>query len=154
MDFFNKCKFFSGGDSVGSNYLWPAFDVFMTLGPAVRFHIGDMNSFLVSPGLICNFGYGSGRSVTILGFYSGLNLDLGYRVWIVNRTGFHFGFDVGADLNFPFAGFSIVPSYRDEDDSDMSDSFDIIGGTDAKIYFGVVFNFGDKAPDKARNRAE
>lgn len=152
MDFFNKMELFYDGKSLGSNTFGFAFDSYMTLGPAVRFHVGDMNSFLVSPGLICNFVYGAGRHPRLVGFYSGFNLDLGYRLWVVNKTGFHFGFDVGADLNFPFAGFSRTRFSTSA--VEIDGAYDIKGGTDAKIYFGIVFNFGDKAPDKARNRAE
>lgn len=156
MDFFNKAEMIYDGNSAGDSTLNLAFDTYMTLGPAVRFHVGDMHSFLVSPGLICNFMLANGNDMSLLGFYSGFNLDLGYRIWVVNKTGFHFGFDVGADLNFPFAGFthSSVDYKVGSSTQTVSSDYDITGGTDAKIYFGVCFNFGDKAPDKARNKVE
>lgn len=122
---------------------------YLTLGPAVRFNLGNMHSFFVSTGLggslsiteVPTIEYNSynddveikssNESIISLDY----NLDLGYRIWIVNKTGFHFGFDVGYDLTLPLASIS---SYKK----------DIKGCEKHKIYFGIAFNFGDKSPDK------
>lgn len=124
------------------------YNVYFTLGPAVRFHIGDINSFLVAPGII----YNSSLLIAPLGSvgfsssfsYWGFNLDLGYRYWFVNKTGFHFGFDIGTDLTFPFTETANI----------FSENFDLTSEMGVKIYLGICFNFGDKAPDKARNIEE
>ena len=130
------------------------FDFFFTLGPAVRFNLGKMHSLYFSPG----FGY----NISVLGcdinyideyrdnYKEGgfssfdFNLDLGYRVWIVNKTGFHFGFDVGYDLSVPLE----TSSFGDFEEAD------VLGGQRHKIYFGVAFNFGDKSPDKFAEQSE
>ena len=138
-------NFFKPDDSI-------VFDFFFTLGPAVRFNLGKMHSLYFSPG----FGY----NISVLGYnikyedgtdgFSGgvssfdFNLDLGYRVWIVNKTGFHFGFDVGYDLSVPLK----TSSFGDFEEAD------VLGGQRHKIYFGVAFNFGDKSPDKFAEQSE
>lgn len=127
------------------------FDLYLTLGPAVRFNLGKMNSIYVSPGFGYNLSlmsfrenfvneYGNKDDEHYLGWCGSFdfNLDLGYRVWIVNKTGFHFGFDVGYDLSVPI----ITTTLED------FKHWDVIGGQRHKIYFGVAFNFGDKSPDK------
>ncbi len=125
------------------------FSTYLTLGPTVRFNLGNMHSFFVSTGLGGSFAiteiptfeyndytdeietHSNYESIISLDY----NLDLGYRIWIVNKTGFHFGFDVGYDLTLPLASFT---SYKEN----------IKGCEKHKIYFGIAFNFGDKSPDK------
>ena len=150
MDFFNKIEMLNNSESLGSNYFDFGFNTYLTLGPAARFHIGDMHSFLVNPGLIFNFGYAKDYKSKFMEFYTGFNLDLGYRIWVANKTGFHFGFDIGTDLSFPFKGFANGTINKSTDYY----NYDIASGTNAKIYFGVCFNFGDKAPDIAHNKTE
>lgn len=138
------------------------FDFFFTLGPAVRFNLGKMHSLYFSPGfgynisvLRCDidhiehrddYGYNYYSNESFSGGFSSFdfNLDLGYRVWIVNKTGFHFGFDVGYDLSVPLE----TSSFGD------FDKIDVLGGQRHKIYFGVAFNFGDKSPDKFAEQSE
>ena len=133
------------------------FDFFFTLGPAVRFNLGKMHSLYFSPGFGYNFSvlgynikcideYGDNYKKSFSGGFSSFdfNLDLGYRVWIVNKTGFHFGFDVGYDLSVPLE----TSSFGD------FDKIDVLGGQRHKIYFGVAFNFGDKSPDKFAEQSE
>lgn len=133
------------------------FDFFFTLGPAVRFNLGKMHSLYFSPGFGYNISvlgynikyideYGDNYKKSFSGGFSSFdfNLDLGYRVWIVNKTGFHFGFDVGYDLSVPLK----TSSFGD------FDKIDVRGGQRHKIYFGVAFNFGDKSPDKFAEQSE
>mgnify|MGYP002706004076 FL=1 len=132
------------------------FDFFFTLGPAVRFNLGKMHSLYFSPGFGYNISvlgynikydeYGYNDEKSFSGGFSSFdfNLDLGYRVWIVNKTGFHFGFDVGYDLSVPLE----TSSFGDFEEAD------VLGGQRHKIYFGVAFNFGDKSPDKFAEQSE
>ena len=126
-------------------------DFYLTLGPAVRFNLGKMHSLYVSPGFGYTFSavgyntyfinrYGDEDKESCSGSFGSFdfNFDLGYRFWLVNKTGFHFGFDVGYDLSVPL----VATTFGDFDKSDVN------GGQRHKIYFGVAFNFGDKSPDK------
>ena len=117
----------------------------------MRFNLGKMHSLYVSPGFGYTFSavgysdkymneYGNEDKESCSGSFASFdfNFDLGYRVWIVNKTGFHFGFDVGYDLTMPI----VTTTLGDFDKTDVN------GGQRHKIYFGVAFNFGDKSPDK------
>lgn len=92
-----------------------------------------------------DYEYQSGSSGDVADVYSSVglafDLDIGYRVWIINRVGFHFGFDVGVDMNWP-----LVMKIFTNGDSD----YDVLTkeSGEYKIYFGFCFNFGDKSPDK------
>lgn len=139
-DFENDCSTFG----VGAN---------MTLGPLVRFNLGDWHTIYVSPGLMgkcCIGSYDStsidsnGRESTDEKFFAGagllFDLDIGYRIWLINNVGFHFGFDLGLDMNWPL----LAKAWLDGDEEDVKD------GGEYRIYFGFCFNFGDKSPDKYR----
>lgn len=151
FDFNVGVKQYYDGDKVFSDDDAFGFSGYLTLGPTVRFNLGDMHSFFVSTGLGGTiFGmkyettsydyYGDEETEENLDFIFSFdyNLDLGYRIWLVNKTGFHFGFDVGYDLTVPLALTATNDDYKD----------DLEGGSKHKIYFGVAFNFGDKSPDK------
>ena len=154
VDFNDKASASISGYDFDNFPLDFSFSTYLTLGPAFRFHVGDRHSFLVSPGLMCNFQNMWCDDFSWLGFYTGFNLDLGYRFWIVNKTGYHFGFNVGIDTTFPFNGYAytsrLFPEYESHTSRHLDHDFDIKGGNSTKIYFGLCFNFGDKAPDKAR----
>lgn len=144
MDLFLEGLVYENDELLGS-LGFGSLDIYLSIGPSVRFNLGDIHSFSINPGIICNFLLANlFNGAPEFGFYGGFNLDLGYRIWIVNKPGFHFGFDMGTDLVFPFGG---ILSYRDIYDS-RSFSDDVAGGTLAKIYLGVCFNFGDKSVNK------
>lgn len=133
-----------------------------TLGPVVRFNLGDWHTIYVSPGLMAKVFVGSyetsGMSVSyddddddyyydnetstelLLGVGLAFDLDIGYRIWLINRVGFHWGFDLGVDMNWPI----LAKGYFDGDKADVA------SGGEYKIYIGFAFNFGDKSPDKWR----
>ncbi|MCI6982639.1 MAG: hypothetical protein MR917_00300 [Treponema porcinum] len=140
LDFFRDAEFYANGEKMEDNSTGFGMNTYLTLGPAARFNIGDMHSFLVSPGLGVNL-LAFSDDIDVIGFTCDFNLDLGYRIWIVNKTGFHFGFDVGYDLSVPLAGSA---------DVDNDYTYDVKSGSRNKIYFGIAFNFGDKSPDKFR----
>ena len=147
---------FSGVEvGINDNFSKPddsvVLDFYLTFGPAVRFNLGKMHSLYVSPGFGYTFSavgyntyfinrYGDEDKESCSGSFGSFdfNFDLGYRFWLVNKTGFHFGFDVGYDLSVPL----VATTFGDFDKSDVN------GGQRHKIYFGVAFNFGDKSPDK------
>lgn len=147
---------FSGVEvGINDNFSKPddsvVLDFYLTLGPAVRFYLGKMHSLYVSPGFGYTFSavgyntyvknrYGDEDKESCSGSFGSFdfNFDLGYRFWLVNKTGFHFGFDVGYDLSVPL----VATTFGDFNKSDVN------GGQRHKIYFGVAFNFGDKSPDK------
>lgn len=125
----------------------------MTLGPVIRFNLGDWHTLYLSPALMGKVSIGAydktsydawGNEDTtkkiLLGVAFAFDLDVGYRIWLVNRVGFHWGFDVGVDMNWPL----IAKDYFD------GDGVDVDGGGEYKIYLGFAFNFGDKSPDKWR----
>lgn len=143
LDFFRDAEFYANGEKMEDNSTGFGMNTYLTLGPAARFNVGDMHSFLVSPGLGVNL-LASSDDIDVIGFTCDFNLDLGYRIWIVNKTGFHFGFDVGYDLSVPLAGSAALNGDY------VDDTYDVKSGSRNKIYFGVAFNFGDKSPDKFR----
>ena len=99
-----------------------------------------MHAVSISPGVGMNWILN--KSVTEFGI--NLNLDIGYRLWLINSDGFHFGLGAGSDVSFCILGGSSYSVYTDN-----SKEIEAIGGIntnsiDAKIYLGVIFNFGDK----------
>lgn len=148
-DFFLKGLIYEDNNNTLGSLGGGSFDMYFSIGASARFNIGDMHSFSVTPGILCDFLLAdlfSGEP--IFGGYGGFSLDLGYRIWIVSKPGFHFGFDLGTDLIFPFFG---ILQYRDAYAGyhDSTRFFcDVTGGTIAKIYLGLCFNFGDKSVNK------
>ena len=117
-----------------------ALNNYITFGPAFRLNFGDMHSVSILPGVGMNWILN--KSVTEFGI--NLNLDIGYRLWLINSDGFHFGLGVGSDVSFSILGGSSYSVYTDN-----STEIEDIGGIntnsiDVKIYLGVIFNFGDK----------
>lgn len=134
-----------------------AFDSFfgITLGPAVRFNLNERNSFLVSPGLHFDIGFGTqplfsdgesdaGSSADYSYYDLAFTLDLGYRFWFVSRSDFCFGLALGTDLSFPFwMGSNYTP---DDSDNNYSISYSR-KGFGLRVYIGVVFNSGERSID-------
>lgn len=127
----------------------------LTLGPLVRFNLGDFHTIYFSPGLMAKLSFAQGKeaeydsyadefneaSNSILFFNMGLSfdLDIGYRIWIINRPDYHFGFDIGLDMNFMLVEKCIGGTDIYNADADF--------GQEYKIYLGLCFNFGGKSPD-------
>lgn len=168
FDFFwnMETEFEARGKSVDVDTHILGVGVNFTLGPLVRFNLGNWHTIYVSPGLMAKFhfafdeydqykyadenekdGYGNTehKDADMVGFAGGLafDLDIGYRVWLINRSGFHFGLDVGVDMNWP-----LVVKVWDDTIGWYDSKTD--GSGEYKIYFGFCFNFGDKSPDKYR----
>ena len=91
LDFFRDAEFYANGEKMEDNSTGFGMNTYLTLGPAARFNIGDMHSFLVSPGLGVNL-LAFSDDIDVIGFTCDFNLDLGYEICIVNKTGFHIGF--------------------------------------------------------------
>ena len=132
---------YKGSAKVGNKSLnGVALNNYITFGPAFRLKFGDMHAVSISPGVGMNWILN--KSVTEFGI--NLNLDIGYRLWLINSDGFHFGLGVGSDVSFCILGGSSYSVYTDN-----SKEIEAIGGIntnsiDAKVYLGVIFNFGDK----------
>lgn len=124
-------------------------DLAFVLGPVIRFNVGERHSFVITPGL--KFGmlvFMDESNLEQDCFYSFLfeyNLGLGYRFWLVNKGGFHFGLTGGVNLSYPVAGFSKHAIFDDIYE------FDVISGLKTEIFLGVVFNFGDRSIEKFAN---
>lgn len=147
--------------SVGMDFFWDStmkvgaielselddsgMDLYCTVGPAVRFNIGDRHSIFVSPGLGYNMLISTADGYDLIISEVDFNFDIGYRFWLVNITGFHFGFSAGYDISVPL--FGTAGFYFDHYDDINRD---LTGGSIGKFYLGVAFNFGDKSPDKYR----
>lgn len=141
------------------------FSINMTLGPLVRFNLGNWHTIYISPALMGKAFVASYESVSykysddansrhrraasyektsetlfVAGAGLAFDFDIGYRVWFINIVGFHFGLDVGLDMNWPL----YEKAWFD------GDEFRADSGGEYKIYFGFCFNFGDKSPDKYR----
>ena len=133
---------YKGSSKVGNKALDNvALNNYITFGPAFRLKFGDMHSVSISPGV--GMSWIIDKKVSEFGI--NLNLDIGYRLWLINSDGFHFGLGIGSDLSYCTMGGSSYSVYTDSEDIEHIAGFNA-GSIDCKIYLGVVFNFGDKRP--------
>lgn len=115
----------------------------ITLGPVMRFNIGERHSFIISPGL--RFVIGGGDS-----YYSysnsgiSFNLDMGYRFWAISRPGFALGLALGTDLNFFTQGLPTSDYYPDSNSNYEEATTDTMGFA-LNIYLRIVLNLGDRS---------
>ncbi len=150
--------FILAGDQTFENFNVTEFDMkfgiqsFATLGAAVRFNIGEIHSITLSPGLTGVFDVIACREVKDIAFkfkdgstetqsipftkvesggYMSFSFDVGYKVWVLRRENYDFGFNCGYEFGLPLYG-------------KFEDSSIKIGGTSHKVYLGVSFNFGQR----------
>ena len=84
---------YKGSSKVGNKALDNvALNNYITFGPAFRLKFGDMHSLSISPGVGMSWILGEKVSE----FCINLNLDIGYRLWLINSDGFHFGLGAGS----------------------------------------------------------
>lgn len=123
----------------------------MAMGPSVRFNINNRHSFIAS----CDIGgYMCTNSILlddddIEHNMWGITVEdqIGYRFWIVNKTGFHFGLACNANYSIPVYGS--YSNFKSETETPgYSADFDVTGGSVFTVSFGLVFNFGDRGYDK------
>ena len=134
---------YKGSSKVGNKALNTiALNNYITFGPAFRLKFGDMHSVSISPGV--GMSWIIDKKVSEFGI--NLNLDIGYRLWLINSDGFHFGLGIGSDLTFCILGGASYSVYTDnKTDVEYIEGVNT-ASIDSKTYIGVVFNFGDKRP--------
>ncbi|MBP3709787.1 MAG: hypothetical protein J6I73_05220 [Treponema sp.] len=121
------------------------FGGFAKLGPAFRFNLHKMHSLYFSPAFF--FGYDS-YDVTYEGTTAfrieaaalGIDFDVGYRLWLVNRERFSFGLDIGLDFTVPVY---IATYSRAAGEGGVDGEAGHAFGT--KLYIGVCLNSGKRA---------
>lgn len=133
-------------------------DSWFVLGPVIRFNINEYHAVLLSLGYRFNYfttsyvttDYIKGKAdVTLKEYSSIINFNMSYRFWLINRPGYHFGFNVGTDLGIIAGGgghATII--YRDNRINDKTAIHRNGPGFTTDIYFGACFNFGDRGCDR------
>ncbi|MBP3710308.1 MAG: hypothetical protein J6I73_07905 [Treponema sp.] len=82
---------------------------FLKVGFAARIDFTDVHSLYVSPGFILTGATGSLKSVLgidnrIATFLVGLDIDVGYRAFFLQKSNFDFGINCGLNIDFPLGG--------------------------------------------------
>lgn len=127
---------------------------YFNIGPTFRFTVADIHSFTVTPSFGLNFSIAeaiikdSGTKITqafsSIGFM--FNINLGYRIWLLNTSGFHLGINAGLDLGVPLVGGTgFAYTYGTSKDSK---GYEIQSGVSTRFSLGLVMNFGDRGVDR------
>lgn len=138
------------------------FNMDFIVGPAVRFNFGAKNSVVINPGFglgILNMTDGKNTKIVnskteVFGVSFDFLLDVGYRFWVVNTSGFHFGVAAGCNFVFPLVALVAQETkYKDasgnwRSNDGKTELSPFVGGVKPQIYLGVALNFGDRSVEK------
>lgn len=127
-------------------------NVYMNIGPTFRFTFGNIHSFVIAPSIgldIVSLSKNtSGVKIEYISAIPVLNFNLGYRLWFLNKTGFHMGLSTAFDLGFALGGYAgssfTVKGY----DTKETSYFSVNSGITTRLSLGLVFNFGDRGVDR------
>lgn len=129
-------------------------DFYMNIGPTFRFTFGNMHSFVITPSIgldtvVVSKNDGSVK-ITYTSVLPVLNFNLGYRLWFLNKTGFHMGLNTSFDLGFALSGVAdlnaTIKGYGGS--STIKEDFSVNSGITTRLSLGLVFNFGDRGVDR------
>ena len=122
------------------------FGASFEIGPVFRFSLNQTHQFSITPSLFFRFDALAVRNsvdemASFGDFAMGIDLDAGYKLWLVNKSGFHFGLNTGVGLEIPTFATGLF-----EDGSSVL----LTSGSEFgfKVYLGVCFNFGDRGVDR------
>ncbi len=150
--------FISSWQYAGQNAVTSGTDSWFVLGPAARLNLNEYHAVSLSIGYRFNYfttsyittDYIKGKAdVTLKEYSSIINLNVCYRFWLVNKPGYHFGFNVGTDLGIiAGGGGQATIIYRNNKINDKTAIHRNGPGFTTDIYLGACFNFGDRGCDR------
>lgn len=132
---------------------------FLSLGPVFRFTPVNIVSVTLIPGL--QFGadwavnnINKDYKEAFIDYNVAFSFNAAAKIWLLNKTGFHLGLNVGADVDIPFAGGRGYGYYSNVLDWDWgytgTGEYDprYSTGVNFRIFVGIAFQFGDRAFDR------
>lgn len=133
--------------------------MFLSAGPVFRITPLDIVSISLIPGLQVGFDVAyrnldTAQEYGFIDFNAAVSLNAAAKVWLVNKTGFHFGLNVGADVDFPLAGIwgsGLGHNAENWTFTKADSDFNYVGGLNFRAFVGVAFQFGDRAFDRLSN---
>ncbi|MBQ9494800.1 MAG: hypothetical protein IJR50_04085 [Treponema sp.] len=134
----------SSSSSIGSDATWGGGG-FLKVGFAASINFNDVHSLYVSPGFILTGASGTlktfGIDNRISTFLVGLDIDVGYRAFFLQKSNFDFGINAGINIDFPLGGvvgskYTYTPIYgATTTTNNKSGAF----GGGFKLYVGPAF---------------
>ena len=122
------------------------FGASFEIGPVFRFSINKTHQFSITPSIFFRFDAlacrNSSEYIGFGDFAMGLDVDAGYKLWLVNKSGFHFGLNTGIGLELPTFATCVLEDGVDTPLTCIATEFGV------KAYLGVCFNFGDRGVDR------
>lgn len=128
---------------------------FVSAGPVFRITPIDIVSISFVPGMQFGFdlAYRNLNKINENGFIDyniAASLNAATKIWLLNKTGFHLGLNVGADVDFPFSGAWKMGLGNKVDNwiSTGIGNRKYGGGLNFRAFVGLAFQFGDRAVDR------